>query len=102
MHSEQNKQFTSVVTSRNQVLGKKSHTVFHHDGKELDDDLGAGSNENLPLASLSRVINRPESVVQHIHTHHGGGLLASTNSHGLVSVDLERVRDLRSGMEHPR
>lgn len=40
------------------------HTVFLHDSQELDDDLGARSDEDLSLSSLLGVVDRIESVVE--------------------------------------
>ena len=55
------------------VTYTQSRTVFHHDGEELDDDLGARSDQDLPLASLASVVDRLQSVVQYVHSHHGDG-----------------------------
>jgi hypothetical protein len=36
--------------------------VFHHDGQELDDDLGAGSQQDLSLVSLLGIAEGLQSV----------------------------------------
>ena len=33
-------------------------TVLHHHRQEFDDDFGVGPDENLPLATLLRVVDR--------------------------------------------
>ena len=47
------------------------HTVFHHDSEKFDDYFRARSDENLSLATLLCVVDRLQSVVQHVHSHHG-------------------------------
>ena len=73
-------------------------SVLHHDGEEPDDDLiywtelvqpshygrtghlGAGSDENLSLASLLSIVDATQRVGQRVHPHHGGsGYLLSAN-----------------------
>ena len=44
--------------------------MFHHDGEELNDDFGAGSDENLSLATPLCSSYAPQSVSQHVHSHH--------------------------------
>jgi hypothetical protein len=39
-------------------------TVLLHDAQELDNDLGAGSDEDLTLASLFGIVDALESVVE--------------------------------------
>lgn len=50
-----------------------SRTVFLHDAQELDDDLGAGSDEDLTLASLLGVVDALESVIEDGSLDHFGG-----------------------------
>ena len=45
-------------------------SVLHHDGQEPDDDLGAGSDEDLPLASLLCIVYTLQAVSQGVHTNH--------------------------------
>lgn len=45
-------------------------TLLHHDGKELDDDIGARPNEDLALAALLCVVDRVEGRSQHVGTYH--------------------------------
>lgn len=40
------------------------HTVLLHDTKELDDDLGAWSDENLTLSGLLSVVDGVERIVE--------------------------------------
>ena len=42
-----------------------------HDLEELDHDLRHRADEDLALATLLRVEDAAEAVVQHRHTHHG-------------------------------
>ena len=39
-------------------------SVFHHDGEKPEDNLGAGSEQDLPLASLLSVVHTFKSVSQ--------------------------------------
>jgi hypothetical protein len=48
-------------------------TVSLHDGQELDNDLGAGSDQDLALASLLGIVDRLESVVKNRSLDHFGG-----------------------------
>lgn len=45
-------------------------TVLLHDSQELDDDLGAGADEDLALATLLGIVNALKSIVQHADTNH--------------------------------
>lgn len=45
-----------------------------HDGQELDDDLGAGSDEDLALAGLLGVVDGVERIVQNTSLDHFGGI----------------------------
>ena len=44
--------------------------VLHHDGEEADDDGGAGTEADLPLATLLGVVNALKSVGQTVHQNH--------------------------------
>ena len=45
-----------------------------HDAQEFDDDLGAGSNEDLTLAGLFGIVDALESVVEDGSLDHFGGI----------------------------
>lgn len=45
--------------------------MFHHNSQELDDDLGAGAEEDLTLSTLFSVVNAFQGIGQYVHTHHG-------------------------------
>jgi len=45
-------------------------SVLHHHRQELDDDFRVGSDENLSLASLLRVIDRLQGISQNVHANH--------------------------------
>jgi hypothetical protein len=49
------------------------HTVFLHDTEELDNDLRAGSDEDLPLASLLGVVDGVERIIEDGCFDHRGG-----------------------------
>ena len=44
--------------------------MFHHDCEEAHDDLGAGSEKDLSLASFLSIVHALESVSQAVHTNH--------------------------------
>ena len=46
-----------------------------HDTQELDDDLGARSDEDLSLAGLLGVVERVERIVENGSLDHFGGVL---------------------------
>merc|ERR1719270_827439 len=50
-------------------------SVLHHDGEKPDDDLGAGSDEDLSLASLLRIVYTLQAISQGVHTNHPAELL---------------------------
>lgn len=52
---------------------ESSRTVFLHDAQELDDDLGAGADEDLTLASLLGVVDALESIIEDGGLDHFGG-----------------------------
>ena len=41
-----------------------SHTVLLHNAEELDDNLGAGSDEDLTLSGLLSVVDAVECIVE--------------------------------------
>lgn len=45
-----------------------------HDGQELDDDLGAGSDEDLTLAGLLGVVDGVKRIVEDGSLDHFGGV----------------------------
>ena len=49
-------------------------TVLLHDRQELDDDLGAGSDQDLTLASLLGVVDGLERIVEDGGFDHVGGV----------------------------
>lgn len=51
-----------------------AHTVLLHDGQELDDDLGAGADEDLALAALLGVVDGVERIVEDGSLDHFGGM----------------------------
>ena len=44
--------------------------MLHHDREEAHDDLGAGSEKDLSLASFLSIVHAFESVSQAVHTNH--------------------------------
>jgi len=52
-----------------------SLTVTLHDGQELDDDLGAGADQDLAFAGLLGVVDALESIVQNGGADHLDGLI---------------------------
>ncbi len=44
--------------------------MLHHDGQELDHDLGGRADQNLALSALLRVANGIERVVKDADEHH--------------------------------
>ena len=52
-------------------------TVLLHDSKELDDDLGGRTDENLALASLLGVVHGVKRIVEDGGLDHFGGLVES-------------------------
>lgn len=51
------------------------HTVLLHDREEFDNDLGAGSDQDLALAGLLSVVDGIERIVQDTGADHGGGIM---------------------------
>ena len=41
--------------SSRQIFSSNKHTLLHHDGQELHDDLGAGADEDLAFAEALSV-----------------------------------------------
>lgn len=46
-------------------------SVFHHNLKKLDDDLGGWSDQDLSLATLFSIADIFQSISQNIHANHG-------------------------------
>ena len=61
-----------------------------HDVEELDDDFGAWSDEDLPLAGLFGVVDRFEGIVEDTGSNHyaGTGLRFSSGRSGLRYLRL--------------
>lgn len=49
------------------------HTVLLHDAQHLDDNLGAGPNEDLTLASLLGVVYAFERIIENRGSNHARG-----------------------------
>ena len=62
------------------------HTMFLHDTQELDNDLGAGSNEDLALPGLFGVVDGIERIIEDTGLDHFE-ILSS-----MVGVEVSRVR----------
>lgn len=45
--------------------------MLHHDGQELDNHLGTGSQQYLSLSTLLGIVDGLQSVAENVHTHHG-------------------------------
>lgn len=60
---------------RNSKKKVPPHTVTLHDLEELDDDLGARSDQDLTLAGLLGVVDGVEGIVKNGSADHFGGLL---------------------------
>lgn len=43
---------------------RNRHTVLLHDGQELEDDLGAWSDEDLTLAGLFSIVDALQAIVK--------------------------------------
>lgn len=54
-----------------------SRTVLLHDSKELDDDLGGRTDEDLALAGLLGVVHGVKRIVEDGGLDHFGGLVES-------------------------
>ena len=57
-------------------------TVLLHDAKELDNDLGAWSDQDLTLAGLLGVVDGVERIVENGSLDHFGGLSKILNGEG--------------------
>ena len=53
---------------------RAAHTVTLHDLEELDDDLGARSDQDLTLAGLLGIVDGVEGVVENGGADHFGGI----------------------------
>ena len=58
----------------NYLVEVSKRTVTLHDSEELDDDLGARSDQDLALAGLLGVVDAVEGIVEDGGADHGGGL----------------------------
>jgi len=56
------------------VLEVANVTMSLHKAEELHNDLGGGSNEDLPLAALLSVVHGLEGIAQNANTHHFSNL----------------------------
>lgn len=54
---------------------KSPRTVLLHNAQELDNDFGAGSDEDLTFSSLLSVVDGIERIVEDTRFHHFGGFL---------------------------
>lgn len=68
------------------------HTVLLHDSEELDDDLGAWSDQDLSLSSFLGIVDALKAIVQDRGSDHFGGLLRISRFSSRVSVDLRYLR----------
>lgn len=66
------------------IIILKLHTMLLHHTEELDNDLGARSDENLALSSLLGVIDGIERIIENGSSNHFGGLRFS-----------DRLREMR-------
>lgn len=56
------------------AIARGKHTVLLHDLEELDNDLGAGADHDLTLASLLGVVDAVEGIVEDGSADHFGGV----------------------------
>jgi hypothetical protein len=64
-----------------------AHTVFLHDTQKLDNDLGAGSDEDLALPGFFGVVDGVERIIEDTGFDHFE-ILSS-----MVGVEVSRVRE---------
>lgn len=64
------------------------HTVLLHDSQELDDDLGARSDQDLALACLLGVVDGLERIVENGSTSHLGGIDVSRFSLAICAREV--------------
>ncbi len=57
-------------TKSRRVIESVKLTVFLHDAQELDNDLGARSDQDLSLAGLFGVVDAVERIVEHAGANH--------------------------------
>lgn len=67
-------------------------TVLLHDAQELDDDLGAGSDEDLTLASLLGIVDALESVVEDGSLDHFDGSVMRFSSREIRGLEVSAKR----------
>lgn len=65
--------------------------MLHHDLEESDDDLGAGSQENLSFASLLSIVDALQSVCENVHSHHFAGLLSIKEKEVLTNWSCKKI-----------
>lgn len=65
------------ATKRIERKIQTSRTVLLHDSKELDDDLGGRTDEDLALAGLLGVVHGVKRIVEDGGLDHFGGLVES-------------------------
>jgi len=64
--------------------------MLHHHGQELDDHLGAGTQQHLPLATLLGVVYALQGIGQYVHTHHGCKMFGNTISQEAIITEKKR------------
>lgn len=65
------------------VVVRLERTVALHDREELDDDLGARSDQDLALAGLLGVVDVVEGIVEDGSADHDGGIVGRFSSRGV-------------------
>lgn len=78
-HAEQEAQ---KIQERNEQKRKVPRTVLLHNAEELDNDLGAGSDQNLTLARLLGVVDGVERIVEDGCLNHFDGRRFSNRGNG--------------------
>ena len=76
--------------------GQSERTVLLHHAQKLDDDLRAGTDQDLTLASFLRVVNGVERIIKDTCLDHYGGCacteILNSAEGGEVSVSREEYR----------
>lgn len=68
--------YEGIYIRKNGASGIK-RTVALHDLEELDDDLGARSDQDLALAGLLGVVDAVEGIVENGSADHFGGVVGT-------------------------
>lgn len=68
------------MQKQNDHVTRPTLTVAHHNFQEFDDDFGTRPDQHLTFASLFRIVDRFQSIAQHVHTHHLDAVLRGQNS----------------------